>query len=306
MTNGNFKVFPCSTHKNFLKALDPHESPWSAIRFQPIGWIFRGQPVDAPLVPKALRRKADGKYECHSIERTCRYVRRWFPNGTDEEIQVGAEYDLLRGFIRAADEQGFQLPDVSMKRLNILLSPDQRKKAISRYKLWPEPKHWELLALAQHFGLPTRLLDWSKHPRIAAYFAVREIADPTFKHRDDLERGIVVWALNTRPYVRNNKRIKIIQPPMGWNPNLSTQRGVLTALRAPNGDGLESAVENETLIKIVLKPDDPKTLTTEASETLYRLFEEGIHAASMFRNLTGAAQYPEERRLYPDNAKFMK
>lgn len=47
---------------------------------------------------------------------------------------------------------------------------------------------WNWLAVAQHHGLPTRLLDWSSSPYIAVHFATAEVN--TF-HKDG-----VIWCLN--------------------------------------------------------------------------------------------------------------
>lgn len=51
-----------------------------------------------------------------------------------------------------------------------------------------EDSDWEALAIAQHNGLPTRVLDWSVSPLIAAHFATAE--------RSHVTEDGVIWCVN--------------------------------------------------------------------------------------------------------------
>jgi hypothetical protein len=150
------------------------------------------------------------------------------------------------------------------------------KERAFQYLDFTPTSDWDWLALGQQYGLPTRLLDWTDNPLVAAFFAV------------DDESGTdgVIYAYQNESFIpveghpdpfQYRKVGKFI--PRHITPRITTQGGLFTIHPNPY-----EPFDSSDMDKIIL----PARTQVELKRTLNRY---GVNRFSLFPGLDGLAAH---------------
>lgn len=152
-----------------------------------------------------------------------------------------------------------------------------------------------LLALGQHYGLPTRLLDWTESPYIAAFFAYNS---QTLWGVHD--QSIAIWVLDTsHPIWASDYGVEIIDVPSFGNQRIRNQSGKFTLSKTPFLTLEEYVAAHEDDGKPLMKFLVP---ASDATRALADLDAMGIHHGTVYPEIEGAAQMALFRTVLQHNA----
>jgi hypothetical protein len=221
---------------------------------------------------------------------------KWMYRGViDETYQLTPSI----GRSRSRFKSGSLLPrvkDFTTEDEHFLL---ERFKEQTRPHVPTQPENdLEWLVFAQHHGLPTRLLDWSRSPLVAAFFATEAIP-----YIDDIREGSrvgfagypsglvqpsgAIYAASMPKAVRKEDKCDpfattetLWVAPAHVTPRITQQSGLLTLHSSPKQPW---DPEGET-IKFVIPARSKHDIRRQLAQL-------GIHRASLFPGAEGIAEY---------------
>lgn len=285
------------TAKEFLDLLDGYaDLPGPRIP------IFRGHAdADWSLLPSALR--DDARFDMEQ------WVSGYFSTSDDRTEWQQRQYEAqaLSEFYEQADRRGLRVPDYDRQAFHGDYAYETNARMIELYgSHWPPPEVLEIAALAQHYGVPTRLLDWSRSSRTAAFFAAegalgrverlcksaRKAGDSELEAVEAAEQ-LAVWILDLAS--TGHTPIHLARLPYERNPNLLAQRGLFTYWR-PEGNGVPDSQERVDREPLELKVTNYNSILENTQGLAYEGGEGGIIMRKVTLPLIESA--PLLRRLH--------
>ena len=178
-----------------------------------------------------------------------------------------ADYELIPSLFRHK-----LATDIDLRETNMMwLFTSRAKGYLSNF---PE-SDLEWLTIAQHHGLPTRLLDWTLSPLVALFFAVCK------GNEDD---G-AVYIYDIHDFKKESEiDLKSITDIVAFFPSHSTKRVTAQSGMFTVHPTNVQKLEHDQIKKIIVPGKEKRKF-------LNKLYKYGIHQASLFPGLDGIAEY---------------
>jgi hypothetical protein len=220
-------------------------------------WIFRGvSDANYKLVPSLLRKES-------TYFELCRKNHILDPQEFEEypvRSLFSEELLLLSHFYRLVNRQGLNVTKVDvLNRLIRLYTFAEENNGLP--KNWYNPEFEDLVALTQHYGLPTRMLDWTYDPYVAIYFAVINASKKLLTQKTDINQSCFsIWLFPVEVQAAVSDKLRFVTPNYFNNPNLCAQKGVLMYW--------QSDVEQEKLLTKKFNEENRESLNEKISKYL--------------------------------------
>lgn len=148
------------------------------------------------------------------------------------------------------------------------------REAALPYLSFTPRNDWEWLAIAQHHGMPTRLLDWTYNPLVALYFAVEK------EHEGD--SAIYVYSrtetVDVEEIVSPFEVTEVIRyRPPHISSRIVAQSGLFTVHNEP-----DKSYEPDDIEKLIVKGEERLNIKKQ-------LYKYGISQKTLFPGLDGLA-----------------